>query len=197
MRSIAVIGLGYVGLPLVVEFGKHVPTIGFDINSQKVAACQRGTDPSRELSDAAVQAATHAVYTDDPRLLAQADIIIVAVPTPVDSAHIPDFRPLVGASVSVGRHMKRGATVVYESTVYPGATEEVCIPVLERESGLQWKRDFYVGYSPERINPGDKEHTLTQILKIVSGDTPETLDRVAAVYEMICLLYTSDAADDM
>ncbi|MBW8844408.1 MAG: nucleotide sugar dehydrogenase [Burkholderiales bacterium] len=153
MNTLAVIGLGYVGLPLVVEFGKQVRTIGFDIAKNKVEACQRGTDPSRELSDEQVQAAKHAVYTDDP--------------------------------ASVGRHMKKGAIVVYESTVYPGATEEVCIPVLERESGLKWKQDFFVGYSPERINPGDKEHTLTKILKIVSGDTPETLDTVAKVYEMI------------
>ena len=187
MNTLAVIGLGYVGLPLVVEFGKQVRTIGFDIATHKVHACQRGTDPSRELSDAEVQAATHAVYTDDPRMLAEADIIIVAVPTPVDDAHIPDFRPLIGSSTSVGRHMKRGAVVVFESTVYPGATEEVCIPVLERESGMVWKKDFFVGYSPERINPGDKDHTLTKILKIVSGDTPETLAIVAAVYEKIIL----------
>jgi UDP-N-acetyl-D-glucosamine/UDP-N-acetyl-D-galactosamine dehydrogenase len=185
MNTIAVIGLGYVGLPLVVEFGKHLRTIGFDIATQKVEACRRGTDPSRELSDAEVQAAKHAVYTDDPKLLGEADVIIVAVPTPVDDAHIPDFRPLVGSSTSVGRNMKKGAIVVYESTVYPGATEEVCIPVLERESGMKWKQDFFVGYSPERINPGDKEHTLTKILKIVSGDTPETLAKVAQVYEKI------------
>lgn len=185
MKTLAVIGLGYVGLPLVVEFGKHVRTIGFDIATHKVEACRRGTDPSRELTDAEVQAATHAVYTDDPKMLGEADVIIVAVPTPVDDAHIPDFRPLVGASTSAGRHMKKGAIVVYESTVYPGATEEVCIPVLEKESGLKWKQDFWVGYSPERINPGDKEHTLTKILKIVSGDTPETLEKVAQVYEKI------------
>ena len=185
MSVVAVIGLGYVGLPLVVEFGKHVRTIGFDISVPKVESCLRGVDPSRELSDADMTAATHAVYTADPALLAEADMIIVAVPTPVDSAHIPDFRPLIGSSTSVGRHMKKGVTVVYESTVYPGATEEVCIPVLERESGLTWKKDFFVGYSPERINPGDKEHTLTKILKIVSGDTPETLERVAQLYEQI------------
>ena len=185
MNTLAVIGLGYVGLPLVVEFGKQIRTIGFDIATHKVEACQRGSDPSRELSDDEVRAATHAVYTDDPRMLAEADVIIVAVPTPVDDAHIPDFRPLIGSSVSVGRNMKKGAIVVYESTVYPGATEEVCIPVLERESGMKWKQDFFVGYSPERINPGDKEHTLTKILKIVSGDTPETLDTVAKVYERI------------
>ena len=185
MNTIAVIGLGYVGLPLVVEFGKHMRTIGFDIATSKVLACRRGTDPSRELSDADMALARHAIYTDDPAMLGEADVIIVAVPTPVDAAHIPDFRPLVGASTSVGRHLKKGAIVVYESTVYPGATEEVCIPVLERESGMKWKEGFFVGYSPERINPGDKEHTLTKILKIVSGDTPETLDKVARLYEMI------------
>jgi len=187
MNTLAVIGLGYVGLPLVVEFGKQVRTIGFDIATHKVEACRNGTDPSRELTDEEVRAAKHAVYTDDPKMLAEADVIIVAVPTPVDEAHIPDFRPLIGSSTSVGRHMKKGAIVVYESTVYPGATEEVCIPVLERESGMKWKQDFFVGYSPERINPGDKEHTLTKILKIVSGDTPETLEKVAQVYEKIIL----------
>ena len=185
MTIVAVIGLGYVGLPLVVEFGKHLRTIGFDIAVSKVESCLRGIDPSRELSDDEMRASLHAVYTADPRMLAEADIIIVAVPTPVDNAHIPDFRPLIGSSTSVGRHMKKGVIVVYESTVYPGATEEVCIPVLERESGLKWKQDFFVGYSPERINPGDKEHTLTKILKIVSGDSPETLDKVARLYETI------------
>jgi UDP-N-acetyl-D-glucosamine/UDP-N-acetyl-D-galactosamine dehydrogenase len=185
MNTLAVIGLGYVGLPLVVEFGKQIRTIGFDIAENKVAACQRGTDPSRELPDSELAAAKHAVYTSDPAMLAEADMIIVAVPTPVDEAHIPDFKPLIGSSTSVGRHMKKGAIVIYESTVYPGATEEVCIPVLERESGLKWKKDFFVGYSPERINPGDREHTLTKILKIVSGDTAQTLDQVAKLYERI------------
>lgn len=187
MRSqiIAVVGLGYVGLPLVLEFGKQGRTIGFDISTDKVLSCQRGVDPSRELEDTQMQKAKYATYTDNPALLAEADIIIVAVPTPVDEAHIPDFKPLISSSISVGQYMKSGVTVIYESTVYPGATEEICIPVLERESGLKWKEDFFVGYSPERINPGDKEHTLTNIIKIVSGDTSETLDRVAEVYESI------------
>ena len=185
MKVLAVVGLGYVGLPLVVAFGKQMRTIGFDISLPKVESCQRGVDPSRELPDEELRAAVHAEYTADASRLAEADVIIVAVPTPVDQAHIPDFRPLIGSSTSVGRHLKRGAIVVYESTVYPGATEEVCIPVLERESGLKWKQDFFVGYSPERINPGDKEHTLTKILKIVSGDTPETLAKVAELYERI------------
>jgi len=187
MNVVAVIGLGYVGLPLVVEFGKHFRTIGFDISNAKVELCRQGVDPSRELSDAEMAASTLAEYTSDPGLLNEADIIIVAVPTPVDNAHIPDFFPLIGASTSAGGNMKKGVVVVYESTVYPGATEEVCIPVLERASGLKWKQDFFVGYSPERINPGDKEHTLTKILKIVSGDTPETLGKVAALYETIIL----------
>ena len=182
---IAVIGLGYVGLPLVVEFGKQFRTIGFDISITKVASCLEGLDPSRELTQEEMKASIYAEYTADASLLGEADIIIVAVPTPVDSAHIPDFRPLINASMSVGRYMKRGVVVVYESTVYPGATEEVCIPALSRESGYVWKQDFFVGYSPERINPGDKEHTLTKILKIVSGDTPETLDTVAGLYEAI------------
>ena len=183
--TIAVIGLGYVGLPLVIEFGKKVRTIGFDISKHKVESCKNGKDPSFELSDDEMKTGIHAIYTDSPAQLAEADIIIVAVPTPVDDANIPDFAPLTGASISAGRHMKKGAIVVYESTVYPGATEEICIPVLERESGMKWKQDFFVGYSPERINPGDKEHTLTKTLKVVSGDTPSTLDRVAALYELI------------
>jgi UDP-N-acetyl-D-galactosamine dehydrogenase len=182
---IAVIGLGYVGLPLVVEFGKRSRTIGFDIVTSKVDSCRGGVDPSRELSDAQMAAATHAEYSADPAILAEADILIVAVPTPVDFAHNPDFGPLIGASNSVGQHMKKGAIVVYESTVYPGATEEVCIPVLERASGLKWKQDFFVGYSPERITPGDRQHMLTNVVKVVSGDTPHTLERVAALYEQI------------
>ncbi len=182
---IAVIGLGYVGLPLVVEFGKKSRTIGFDISLSKVESCQRGVDPSRELPDTEMASAKHAVYSSDPKGLAEADVMIVAVPTPVDAAHIPDFSPLIGASRVVGQNMRKGATVIYESTVYPGATEEVCIPVLEQESGLKWKQDFFVGYSPERINPGDRERTLTKIIKVVSGDTPATLERVAALYESI------------
>ncbi len=185
MQTVAVIGLGYVGLPLVVEFGKHTRTIGFDIVEDKVAKCRSGIDPSREIPDEDMRAATHAEYTSDPKLLGEADFILIAVPTPVDNAHIPDFNPLIGASKSIGPYLKNGATVIYESTVYPGATEEVCIPVLESTSGLQWKRDFFVGYSPERINPGDREHMLTNVVKVVSGDTPATLEKVAKLYELI------------
>jgi UDP-N-acetyl-D-galactosamine dehydrogenase len=182
---IAVVGLGYVGLPLVVEFGKQLRTIGFDILVDKVAKCREGIDPSREIPHADMAQAHLAEYTSDPSQLAQADIIIVAVPTPVDSAHNPDFGPLISASRSVAPHLKRGAVVVFESTVYPGATEEVCIPVLEAGSGGTWKTDFFVGYSPERINPGDREHTLTKVVKVVAGDTPETLETVAQLYERI------------
>jgi UDP-N-acetyl-D-glucosamine/UDP-N-acetyl-D-galactosamine dehydrogenase len=185
MDVIAVVGLGYVGLPLVVEFGKLGRTIGFDIAADKVARCCAGTDPSREIPDAEMALAIHAEYASDPVALADASLIIVAVPTPVDEAHIPDFGPLIGASRAIGAHMKPGTTVIYESTVYPGATEEVCIPELERASGLTWQRDFFVGYSPERINPGDREHMLTNVVKVVAGDSPATLDKVAAMYERI------------
>ena len=185
MTTVAVIGLGYVGLPLVVEFGKHTLTMGFDIVQHKVDKCREGSDPSREIPSSEMRSAQFATYVSDPSCLAAADFIIIAVPTPVDQAHIPDFGPLIGASESAGRNMKRGATIIYESTVYPGATEEVCIPVLERCSGMRWKEDFNVGYSPERINPGDREHTLTKVVKVVAGDSPETLDKVARLYELI------------
>jgi UDP-N-acetyl-D-galactosamine dehydrogenase len=185
MGVIGVVGLGYVGLPLAVEFGKKVRTIGFDLLPQKIESYRRHVDPTGEVSSEDLKAAEFLEATSDPTRLSEADFIIVAVPTPIDAAHRPDFSPLVGASITVGRHMKKGGTVVYESTVYPGATEEVCIPLLERESGMKWKQDFFVGYSPERINPGDREHTLTRIVKVVSGDTVATLERVAETYEMV------------
>jgi UDP-N-acetyl-D-galactosamine dehydrogenase len=188
MPVIVVVGLGYVGLPLAVEFGKKVPTVGYDLSEEKVEAYRRHVDPTGEVPTAELKAARQLEVTTDPSLLRKADFIIVAVPTPIDAAHQPDFSPLIGASITVGRHMRKGAIVVYESTVYPGATEEVCIPLLERESGMKWKQDFNVGYSPERINPGDREHTLTRIVKVVSGDTPETLERVAETY---CLVVTA------
>jgi UDP-N-acetyl-D-galactosamine dehydrogenase len=183
--TIAVVGLGYVGLPLAVEFGKKFRTVGFDLSAAKIEAYRRHVDPTREVSTEELRAATRLSVTDDPAQLGLADFIVVAVPTPIDEAHQPDFGPLLGASESVGRNLKRGATVVFESTVYPGATEEICIPVIERHSGMQWRRDFFVGYSPERINPGDREHSLTRIIKVVSGDSPETLERVAAIYGSI------------
>jgi len=185
---VAVIGLGYVGLPLAVEFGKQYKTIGFDLSEAKITSYQKHCDPTGEVSTADLQAAMRPnglEVTTDPRRLASADFLIVAVPTPVDEAHIPDFSPLVGASTTVGQHMKAGATVIYESTVYPGATEEVCIPILERESGLKWKQDFHVGYSPERVNPGDKERTITKIVKVVSGDDAATLQAVGDLYASV------------
>ncbi|MDQ3197032.1 MAG: nucleotide sugar dehydrogenase [Pseudomonadota bacterium] len=185
MQTIAVVGLGYVGLPLAVEFGKKGPTIGFDLSQEKIEAYRKHVDPTGEISSDDLRAAKHLSVTSDPAALHNADFVIVAVPTPVDDAHQPDFGPLLSASVFVGQYLKRGATVVFESTVYPGATEEICIPVLEKHSGLTWKEDFFVGYSPERINPGDKERTLTKIVKIVAADTPETLERVAQVYDSI------------
>lgn len=185
MDTVAVVGLGYVGLPLAVEFGKKRATIGLDLSESKVQSYKVCIDPTGEVSTEDLQQAKQLTVTTDPAELSKADYIIVAVPTPVDQAHQPDFRPLIGASESVGKHMKQGAIVVYESTVYPGATEEVCIPVLERCSGMTWKKDFNVGFSPERINPGDKEHTLTTILKIVSGDTEESAEKIAQLYESV------------
>ncbi|UTY56972.1 nucleotide sugar dehydrogenase [Massilia sp. erpn] len=184
-KVVAVVGLGYVGLPLAVEFGKKRSTIGFDLSASKVENYRRFIDPTGEVSSEDLRAAEHLSVTTDPAALAAADFIVVAVPTPVDIAHNPDFGPLEGASKSVGQHMKRGAIVIYESTVYPGATEEICIPILEKQSGLKWKQDFHVGFSPERINPGDKLHTLTTILKVVSGDDAPTLDAIAGLYESI------------
>ncbi|MES1981057.1 MAG: nucleotide sugar dehydrogenase [Pseudomonadota bacterium] len=185
MDVVAVVGLGYVGLPLAVEFGKKQRTIGFDLSASKVENYKRCVDPTGEVSPENLRAAIHMTASTDPAELSAADFIVVAVPTPVDIAHNPDFTPLIGASVTVGKHMKRGAIVIYESTVYPGATEEVCIPILEKHSGLQWKKDFHVGFSPERINPGDKERTLTTITKVVSGDDAATLEKVAKLYESI------------
>ena len=182
---VAVVGLGYVGLPLAVEFGKTRPTIGLDLSQHKVAAYRRFEDPTGEVSGEQLRAAKQLNCTTDGAALAEADFIIVAVPTPVDGARRPDFSPLISSSETVARHMKRGAIVIFESTVYPGATEEVCVPVLERVSGLKWKQDFNVGYSPERINPGDKTRTLTKIVKLVAGDTPETLAKVQQLYGAI------------
>ena len=185
MTVVAVVGLGYVGLPLAVEFGKKSRTLGFDLSAKKIASYQKFVDPTGEVSIDDLKAAKYLEVGCDPAILAEADFIIVAVPTPVDDAHQPDFGPLLGSSESVGKHLKRGATVVFESTVYPGATEEICIPVIEKHSGMKWKLDFSVGYSPERINPGDKERTLTKIVKVVSGDSAQTLERVRQVYASI------------
>ncbi|HWZ48638.1 MAG TPA: nucleotide sugar dehydrogenase [Herbaspirillum sp.] len=185
MSIVAVVGLGYVGLPLAVAFGKQQTTIGFDLSAGKIESYLEHIDPTGELSIAELKAAQHLTVSTNPASISSADYIVVSVPTPVDIAHNPNFGPLAGATETVGKYMKRGAIVIFESTVYPGATEEVCIPILEQHSGMKWKRDFHVGFSPERINPGDKEHTLTSILKIVSGDDAETLDSVAQLYESI------------
>ncbi|MEN8189454.1 MAG: nucleotide sugar dehydrogenase, partial [Thermodesulfobacteriota bacterium] len=184
-KIIGILGLGYVGLPLAVTFGKIFTTIGYDLNSEAVESYRKGVDPNLEVSQEEFSASTHLQFTQESVDLKQADFIIIAVPTPIDEAKQPDLSPLVGASQTAGRHMKRGATVIFESTVYPGVTEEVCVPVLEESSGMKWKEDFYVGYSPERINPGDREHTLTKITKVVAGDSPETLAAVSALYSAI------------
>ena len=184
-KNVAVVGLGYVGLPLAVEFGKRLTTVGFDLNEAKLANYRRCQDPTGSVSGDDLRSATKLKYTSDPRDLSQADFIVVAVPTPVDDAHQPDFSPLRSACDIISPNMKKGAIVIFESTVYPGATEEVCIPALEKKSGKRWKHDFHVGYSPERINPGDHEHTLTTITKVVSGDDAQTLEAVAQLYELV------------
>ncbi len=183
--QVAVVGLGYVGLPLAIEFGKKVPTIGFDLSERKIAAYKEGYDPTGEVDKEAFVQAKHLTVTTDASQLKKANLVIVAVPTPIDAARQPDFSPLISASRSVGQNLYPGATIVFESTVYPGATEEVCVPEIERVSGKKWKKDFFIGYSPERINPGDKEHTLTRIIKVVSGDSPETLEKVANLYKTV------------
>jgi UDP-N-acetyl-D-glucosamine/UDP-N-acetyl-D-galactosamine dehydrogenase len=182
MKIVAVVGLGYVGLPLAVEFGKKFRTIGFDLSEKKVESYRRCIDPTGEIPCAELKSSTQLEVTTDPAQLATADFIIVAVPTPVDSARHPDFYPLISACKSIGEQMKNGTIVIFESTVYPGATEEICIPVLEQHSGMKWQQDFHVGYSPERINPGDREHGLCNVIKVVAGDNPATLEAVANLY---------------
>ncbi|NNC84232.1 MAG: nucleotide sugar dehydrogenase [Flavobacteriales bacterium] len=182
--KLALIGLGYVGLPIALEFARDFSVIGFDINAQRVDLMRQGIDPSNELPAEAFDGCDiH--FTADPEELKEAKFFIVAVPTPIDESKMPDLGPVLSASRAVGKALKKGDYVVYESTVYPGCTEEDCIPVLEEESGLVWKQDFMVGYSPERINPGDKEHTIRTILKIVSGCCEESLDQIAKVYETV------------
>ena len=185
MKKIAIIGLGYVGLPLAVEFGKKRPVIGFDINAARIKELSEGHDHTLECSPEQLREARHLVFRSDAEVLKTAAIFIVTVPTPVDRANRPDMTPLVKASETVGRALKKGDIVIYESTVYPGATEEVCVPILEKVSGLTFNQDFFCGYSPERINPGDKVNTLTTIKKITSGSTPEIADEVDALYREI------------
>ena len=183
-RKISVVGLGYVGLPVAVAFGHSQQPIGFDINQARIDELKGGHDSTLEVEDAEL-AASNILFTADPEDLRKADFHIVAVPTPIDNAKRPDLTPVIKASETVGKILEKGDIVVFESTVYPGATEEDCVPVLEQFSGLKAGEDFFVGYSPERINPGDKEHTFTKITKVVSGQTPEILEIVAKVYESV------------
>jgi UDP-N-acetyl-D-glucosamine/UDP-N-acetyl-D-galactosamine dehydrogenase len=183
--TVAVVGLGYVGLPVAVEFGKRRATIGYDVSRERIENLQRRVDTTGEMKTPDLEEARRLRVTQDPAELEQADFVIVAVPTPINAARQPELRPLESASVTVGKHLKPGATVIYESTVYPGATEEICVPILERHSGMRWRQDFHVGYSPERINPGDSEHSFANITKVVSGDDPETLERVADLYASV------------
>lgn len=192
--TIALIGLGYVGLPLAVEFGKHRPVIGFDINRTRVAELQGGQDHTLECSPEQLKAARHLRFSSQLDDLRDCGIFIVTVPTPVDDAHRPDLTPLVKASQTVGSVLKKGDVVIYESTVFPGATEEVCVPELEKASGLKFNQDFFCGYSPERINPGDKVNTLTTIKKITSGSTPEAALAVDALYRQIITAGTHPAS---
>ena len=182
--KLSLVGLGYVGLPIAVAFSEHVDVIGFDINAEKIRTCQTGKDPTQEIGDAAIQA-SHVAFTSDERRLREAKFHIVAVPTPVHNDHTPDLTPVIGASETVGRNLMPGSIVVYESTVYPGVTEEVCLPILEKLSGLRAGKDFKIGYSPERINPGDKKHRLESIVKIVSGMDAEALEDIAQVYGLV------------
>jgi UDP-N-acetyl-D-galactosamine dehydrogenase len=192
--TIAIIGLGYVGLPLAVEFGKKRPVLGFDINTARIEELQSGRDHTLECSQEELKSATHLHYTHQPEDLRAAQVYIVTVPTPVDKANRPDMTPLVKASQTVGRVLKRGDVVIYESTVYPGATEEVCVPVLEAKSGLKLNEDFFCGYSPERINPGDREHRLPNIKKVTSGSTPAVADAVDELYAQIITAGTHKAS---
>ncbi|MDR0305926.1 MAG: nucleotide sugar dehydrogenase [Chitinispirillales bacterium] len=182
--KICVLGLGYVGLPLAVELGKHFKTYGFDIKESRINSLKDFKDPNREVTAQELKE-SNVEFSTSPAVIRNADFVIVAVPTPIDDHKNPDLTPLYRSSETVGANLKPGAVVVYESTVYPGVTEEECVPVLEKVSGMKWKKDFFVGYSPERINPGDKVHTVTTIKKVVSGDTQETLDKVAHVYDAV------------
>lgn len=184
-KTVAVVGLGYVGLPLALAFGRKLDTIGFDISESKLAAYREGVDPTGEMDPEQFRRAQHIRFTSDAADLRQADFIVVAVPTPIDNAKIPDLSPVEGATRAIAPHLKPGVVVVYESTVYPGVTDDVCAPLLEKVSGKRRGTDFKLGYSPERINPGDKEHRLENIVKIVSGEDAETLERVAALYSTV------------
>ncbi len=191
---IAVIGLGYVGLPLAVGFGRKLPTLGFDINAARIGELRQQRDHTLETTPEELAGATQLAFSDDPSDLARCNVFIVTVPTPIDRAKRPDLGPLKAASRTVGEAISRGEVVIFESTVYPGATEEVCVPIIERTSGLKFNRDFYAGYSPERINPGDKQHKLDTILKVTSGSTPEVADFVDALYRRVVSAGTHKAS---
>jgi UDP-N-acetyl-D-galactosamine dehydrogenase len=192
--KIAVIGLGYVGLPLAVEFGKHSPTVGFDIRAARVAELRAGHDSTLEVSAEELAGAKHLSYADSANGIVDCNVYIATVPTPIDRYKRPDLNPLESASRIIGKALKKGDFAIFESTVYPGATEEVCVPIMERESGLKFNQDFYVGYSPERINPGDKEHRVSSILKVTSGSTPEAADFVDGLYKKIITAGTYKAS---
>lgn len=196
MKTIAVVGLGYVGLPLAVAFGRHIDTIGFDTNTSKLASYLKGVDPGGDLSSEDIAAAKFLQFTSDAKSLERADAIIMVVPTPINHARTPDLKPLKDACRTIAQYMQAGVTIIFESTVYPGCTEEECVPILERHSNLKWlgsagkivdpyEQGFYVGYSPERINPGDKHHRLENTIKVIAGDTPETLERIERLYQLV------------
>jgi UDP-N-acetyl-D-glucosamine/UDP-N-acetyl-D-galactosamine dehydrogenase len=194
MDKIGVIGLGYVGLPLAVEFGKKIPVVGFDINEERIEELRKGVDRTKEVDELQLNSSTKLVFTTKLDDLRDVNFFIVTVPTPVDEFKTPDLRPLRSASTAVGKVLKKNDIVIYESTVYPGCTEEICVPVLERESGLKFNVDFFCGYSPERINPGDKQHRVTTIKKVTSGSTPEVAEKVDKLYKLIITAGTHKAS---
>ena len=192
--SIGIVGLGYVGLPLAVEFGKKYPVVGFDINTTRLVELSKGNDSTLEVEDQELAEAKHLTYSSSLDDLKACNVFIVTVPTPINQHKQPDLTPLIKASETIGKVLKQGDIVIYESTVYPGATEEECVPVLERVSGLIFNKDFFCGYSPERINPGDKEHRVTTILKVTSGSTPEVAETVDQLYRSIITAGTHKAS---
>src|SRR5690606_7583787 len=192
--KICIIGLGYVGLPLAVEFGKQFPTIGFDINSKRIAELRSGVDHTLEVEPELLAEAKQLSFTDQLEEVRSCNVYIVTVPTPIDEFKTPDLRPLQSASRTIGAVLQRNDVVIYESTVYPGATEEVCVPILEQVSGLKLNQDFFIGYSPERINPGDKEHRVTNILKVTSGSTPESAEYIDSLYRSVIKAGTHKAS---
>ena len=191
--QIAVVGLGYVGLPLAVEFGKHFNTIGFDINQSRIKELKNGNDSTMEVSKDNLESSENLIFSNDAQDIKDSNIFIITVPTPIDRHKNPNLKPLISASEIVGNILKKDDIVIYESTVYPGATEEVCVPVLEKQSGFVFNKDFYCGYSPERINPGDKEHGVTTIMKVTSGSTPEVADLIDELYKIIIMAGTHKA----